>query len=100
MEPAVRRRSNGRIIASSSGSQSLQDLGLTEMTEDRGVAEDDEAVMAERVLAGQSIPVGHSAKLGPKHEEAVHPVRLGNGKPPSDAKRGRPDWFVFCYGKL
>jgi len=79
MEPAVRRRLNGRINASSSGSQSPQDLGLTEVTEDHGVTEADEAVMAERALAGQSIPVGHSAKLGPKHE-AAHPARLGNGK--------------------
>lgn len=80
MAPAVRLRSNGRINASSSGSQSLRDLGLTEVTEDHGAAEVGEAVMAERALAGQSIPVGHSAKPGPKHEEAAHPARLGNGK--------------------
>lgn len=58
------------------------------MIEDHGVAEADEAVMAERALAGQSTPAGHSAKLGPKQEEAVRPARLVNGKHSTDAKRG------------
>jgi len=55
-------------------------------------------VMADRaLLAGQSIPAGHSAKHGPKHEEAVHPAQHGNGKFDPGMYS---DWFVIWCGNL
>jgi len=51
------------------------------VTEDHGGTEEDEVVTADRaLLAGQSIPAGHNAKHGPKHEEVDHLAQLGNGK--------------------
>jgi len=68
------------------------------VTEDHGGTGGDEAVMADRaLLAGQSIPAGHSAKHGPKHEEAVHPAQHGNGKFDPGMYS---DWFVIWCGNL